>query len=180
MINKKIKLKNNIDLIIREAKIIDASNIIEYVDDVSGETDFLTFGRGEFNKTLEEEEKIIEEHIKANNRIFLIAEINNKIIGVLNVNANNKKRLKHICSFGISVKKNYWGYGVGSNLILTLIEWAKWTGIVRKINLSVVENNNSAIALYEKFGFKTEGIITRDLFLNGMYYNTLSMGIEID
>ncbi|MEK7434212.1 MAG: GNAT family N-acetyltransferase [Cyanobacteriota bacterium] len=180
MINKKIKLKNDIELIIRKAKISDALEIIEYVDTISGETDFLTFGKGEFNKTLEEEEKIIEEHNNSENRIFLVAEINNKIIGVLNVNANNKKRLKHICFFGISVKKDYWGQGVASNLILTLIEWAKSTGIIKKINLSVLENNITAIDLYKKFGFKIEGVITRDLYLNGIYYNSLAMGIEID
>ena len=87
MLPKNNKIKSAETLVIREAKKVDASDLIEYVNNVAVETDFLTFGAGDFKKTVEEEEKIIEEHSNTENRIFLVAELDGKIAGILNVGA---------------------------------------------------------------------------------------------
>ncbi|MGB4723089.1 MAG: GNAT family N-acetyltransferase, partial [Defluviitoga tunisiensis] len=80
----------------------------------------------------------------------------------------------------MSVKKAYWGLGIGSNLLAYLIDWARETGVIRKINLKVREDNVRARALYEKFGFKTEGIITRYFYIEGKFYNVIEMGLEVN
>jgi len=47
--------------------------------------------------------------------------------------------------------------------------------------LSVLETNDKAIKLYEKYGFETEGILKKDKRLSdGNYYNTVLMGKFID
>ena len=58
MFRKNIKTKSGEGLIIREAIATDASTLIEYVNKVVGESNFLTLGVGDFHKTVEEEEKI--------------------------------------------------------------------------------------------------------------------------
>ena len=68
-------LSTDESLTLREAAETDATDLIQYVQTVAGETDFLTFGTGEFLKTVEEEQEIIRAHREAPNRIFLIAEI---------------------------------------------------------------------------------------------------------
>ncbi|MDW3647031.1 MAG: GNAT family N-acetyltransferase [Bacteroidia bacterium] len=165
---------------IREARKSDAASLITYVNQVGGESDFLTFGGGEFSKTVEEEEAIIENHRRALNRIFLIAEIEGEIAGILNVNAGAKARMQHIGTFGITVQKKYWGYGIGSLLMKAMIDWAKANPIIRKINLEVLTDNPSAIALYKKFGFEIEGTIRRSLFLDGKFSDSYAMGLLID
>lgn len=56
------------------------------------------------------------------------------------------------------------------------IDWADSNGI-HKITLHVLEENDKAINLYKKFGFKTEGILENDKILSdGQYYNTVVMG----
>ena len=78
MFPKHLKTKSDEDLTIREANTTDASALIEYMNQVIGESDFLTFGVGDFDKTIEEEEKIINAHSNVENKIFLVATIEEK------------------------------------------------------------------------------------------------------
>lgn len=177
---KQIKLKNGQNLTIRTAKKEDALNLIRYVNKIGGESDFLTFGDNEFNITIEKEEAILESHIGVENKIYLIAEIENEIAGSLNYSGGIRQRTKHTGEFGVSVAKKYWGLGIGKELIKYMIDWAKEGNVVRKINLRVREDNEIAVNLYTKLGFKKEGIISRDFYVDGKYYSSISMGLEID
>lgn len=177
---KQLILKTGQNLIIRSAEKEDASRLINYISKVGGESDFLTFGENEFDTTIEKEEEIIESYISAENKLFIIAEIDDKIVGSLNFNGGVRKRTGHTGEFGITVSKEYWGLGIGKELIIYMIDWAKNGDIVKKINLRTREDNEGAIGLYTRLGFKTEGIISRDFLLNGNYYNSICMGLEID
>ena len=76
--------------------------------------------------------------------------------------------------------KEFWGYGIGKNLLKQSIAWADSTGIT-KITLNVLETNEKAIALYKKLGFAIEGTLRNDKILSdGKYYNTIVMGRCID
>lgn len=174
------ELKDGKELVIRKATREDACNIIDYTKTVFGETTYLTRTPEEFLITVEEEEKFIEETNKKNNCIFLVAEVDNEIVGTLTFSASSSHRTRHIGEFGMSVKKAYWGLGIGSNLLAYLIDWARETGVIRKINLKVREDNVRARTLYEKFGFKTEGIITRYFYIEGKFYNVIEMGLEVN
>lgn len=180
MFPKRVRLKSGEQLIIREAQKKDASALIGYVRSVVSETDFLTRGAGEFNKTNKEEEKIIEEHANASNSIFLIAELNGKIVGILNASGSDRPRLKHIVDFGVTVRKEHWGKSIGTRLMQSMIDWAKISGVIRKINLKVQTNNKTAIKLYKKFYFKKEGRMTRDSYINGKFYDDYCMGLLVD
>jgi RimJ/RimL family protein N-acetyltransferase len=81
---------------------------------------------------------------------------------------------------GISVRKKYWGLGIGSLLLKVIIEWAKGTQVIRKIDLLTRADNEKAMKLYEKYGFRKEGILTRDMCINGIFYDSVSMGLPID
>ncbi|MFA6023645.1 MAG: GNAT family protein [Candidatus Gracilibacteria bacterium] len=178
--SKQFVLKNGEKLSIREGKKSDASDLIKYLNQVAGESDFLTFTEGEFKMTKKGEEAFVEEAHKADNEIFLVAEIGKEIVGVLNVNANSKKRMKHIGTFGVSLKKAHWGKGIGALFIQTMLDWAKSNGVTRKMNLSVMANNKRAMKLYKKFGFKKEGLLKRDALINGKFYDAYLMGLLID
>ncbi len=178
--SKKYVLKNGEALCIREGKKPDASDLIKYLNQIAGESDFLTFTEGEFTMTKKEEEAFVEAAHKANNRIFLVAEIGKEIVGVLNVDANSKKKMKHIGTFGISLKKAHWGKGIGVLFIQTMLDWAKANGVTRKLNLNVMVNNKRAIKLYKKFGFKKEGVLKRDALINGKFHDSYLMGLLID
>jgi len=174
------RLKNGAALIIREADAADAAAMIDYVQTVAGETDFLTFGPGEFKITPEDEEQIIAAHRRYDNQVFLLAEAGGRLVGMLNVSASQKPRLRHIGEFGLTVLREYWGNGIGAALMQAMLDWAGASGVIRKINLTVQAENDTAIRLYERFGFETEGRLRRDLFVNGVYYDAFIMGKLID
>ncbi|MEL6593232.1 MAG: GNAT family N-acetyltransferase [Bacteroidota bacterium] len=112
-------------LSIREALPEDAAAILAYVDQVAGETNFLTFGQGEFTVTIEQEERLLKHYQQSDNQIFILALREAQIVGMLNVHASHKTRLRHIGEFGMSVLKAHWGQGIGSALLSKMIDWAK-------------------------------------------------------
>lgn len=168
-------LKNGEILHLRSVKLADAAEIIHFVKTVGGETDFLTFGTGEFNKTVAEEETIISEHLAAPNRIFIAATLQDEIVGILNVTASPKPRLQHSGEFGISVLKKHWGKGIGRHLMETMLDWAERSPIIRKLNLKVLTSNTKALALYKSIGFEEEGYLKEDTFVNGVYQDARIM-----
>jgi RimJ/RimL family protein N-acetyltransferase len=174
------ELKNGKLVIIRKASKSDAEEMLEYIDKISRESDFLTFGKGEFDKTVEQEESFIDNVSKQNNALFIIAEVEGKIVGNLNFSGGARPRIAHTGEFGVSVLKEFWGLGIGTELIKYLIEWCKQSGIIRKINLRVRNDNYSAIKVYKKLGFNEEGTITREFLVINKFYDSVSMGLIID
>lgn len=60
-----------------------------------------------------------------------------------------------------------------------LIDWARSGKILKKINLRVRTDNDSAIRLYERRGFVIEGTIRRDVFVRGEFFHHHLMGLEL-
>lgn len=177
---KTITLSSGEVLMIREARSEHAQELIDYFNEIAGETNFLSFGAGEFRYTKQEEEQVLRHYQEQDNQIYLIALIRRQIVGAINLHANQKSRMKHIGEFGISVRKKHWNKGIGYLLLQELISWAEINKAIRKINLTVQVENEKAIALYEKFGFEVEGRIRRDSYIDGVFYDTYRMGKLID
>ncbi|MTK12437.1 MAG: GNAT family N-acetyltransferase [Clostridiaceae bacterium] len=171
---------NQEKIIIRKANQSDSKALIKYLNIIGGETDFLTFGLGEFGRTVEQEEEFIKNTLEKDNSLFIIAEINGKVIGNLNFSGGPRQRNAHVGEFGVSVLKEYWGNGIGEELIRYLVNWSKNSGIIRKINLRVRTDNKAGINLYKKIGFSEEGVLKRDYLINGEFYDSLAMGLLID
>ncbi|MDF2880812.1 MAG: family N-acetyltransferase [Clostridiaceae bacterium] len=171
---------NSGKVIIRKGVKSDAEQLLEYLNKIGGESDFLTFGPGQFGKTVQWEGEFIESTSNKKNALFIIAEINGKIVGNLNFSAGARERTAHTGEFGVSVLKEYWGHRIGEELIKYLIIWSKDSKIIRKINLRARTDNTRGIALYKKLGFQEEGIVIRDFLINGVFYDSLLMGLQID
>jgi RimJ/RimL family protein N-acetyltransferase len=172
--------KDGRSMLVREATWQDAEKVIQYVKVVGDESENLTFTSNDFNKTISEEVQIIMDHQKKENHVFIIAEMDDQIVGQLNVMASHKPRLFHVGEFGISVRKSHWGLGVGSALMQAMVDWAKQSGVIRKLNLMVRADNEKAQGLYKKFGFEYEGTNRRDMIINGQMHDAHYMGLLID
>lgn len=171
------KLKNGEEVQIREALRNDAQNLIDFYNVVGGETDFLSFGKDEFSASLEYEESYLDNLRKELNSTLILALLNGKIIGAASINSSQKKRLKHVGTLGIVIKREYCGMGLGRVLIVNLIDWAKSNSITKKISLVTRCDNVHAIELYKNLGFETEGILKNDNYVNGKYFDNLLMGM---
>lgn len=164
--------------IIREGRPEDAEQTISYLQELAEEPGVtLPVSPGEFNMTVEEERSFIEQHRDADNSILLVVEDNGRIVGVLNCKGGTRKANHHATLLGISLLKDWRNQGVGHELMSRAVEWAKGTGVVTRIELTVYANNHRAIHLYEKFGFAREGYCRRAFYQNGEYVDILIMAL---
>ncbi|MDM8128339.1 GNAT family protein, partial [Paraclostridium benzoelyticum] len=147
---------------------------------IGGENDFITFGKNEFSMSVEAEQDYIERINSMDNSKNVLIIIEDEIVGIASITSVQKERMKHNGTLGISIRKKYWGIGLGSDIMAYLINWAKSNKITKKINLLVREDNIRGVKLYEKFGFEKEGLLKKDICVNGVYYNTIAMGLYID
>jgi len=180
MIRTRVQLETGLTAVLRKAEVEDAENLLDYVNRVSGETDYLAFGRGELNWPLEKEQKFIKDYLDSENKLLVIAEIEGNIAGAIGFAGNERKRMRHTGEFGVTVLRKYWGMGLGSALIKCMIEWAKDVGGVRKINLRVRVDNQRALNLYERFGFVKEGLVSRQFSVAGEFHDAYFMGLPVD
>ncbi|OOM69943.1 GNAT family N-acetyltransferase [Clostridium sp. BL-8] len=154
----------------------DAYKLAELRVKIDGETEYLDRESGEGLLTPEDFEKIIHEDNTSERTLFLLAEVNNRIVGFTRCEGNKLNRFKHKAEFGICIEKDYWSYGIGKVLIENVLKTMDSVGI-KKISLTVVQTNTKAIQLYKKYGFVEEGILINDrIHKDGKYYNTVMMG----
>jgi len=171
------KLKNGENVILREVEKHDAKAIINFYNEVGGETDYLSFGKDEFLVTVDFEEKYIENIKSETNSTLILAIFDEKIVGAASINSSQKRRLKHVGTLGIVIKKEFCKMGLGSVLINYLVNWSKSNGITKKITLITRSDNHLAIGLYKKIGFEIEGMLKDENYENGVYYDCLTMGL---
>lgn len=162
-------------LVIKSAEVDDADEFLSFINQVDNETDFLTRAPGEFNMILEDEQRFIENKLSSRKDLLLIARFDGRITGTLGFVSNSLLRCNHKGQFGISVLKEYWGFGIGRSLIETMFEWADANGII-KISLEVDTSNTRAISLYRSMGFVEEGYLRMDrLMENHEFRDSLIM-----
>lgn len=164
-------------IIIREALAEDANQILAYTKIVGGETENLTFGETGFPVTLEQEEKFLESVHDDKTSIYLVACKDGEMIGEGSL-SGLPRRMCHRAELGITVRKNYWGQGIGSLLMKELIKYAKENGI-EILNLEVRSDNVNAIHLYEKFGFRHIGTSPAYFRIDGKYVDFELMYLDL-
>lgn len=180
VITDKIIKGENLTYILRCPKQEDEEELSRLRIKIDGETENLDREPGEGIFSSEDFKKIIYEDSISKTSLFLIAEVNGKIVGFTRCEGNKLSRFRHKAEFGICILKEYWGNGIGRTLLENMLEWTKNTEI-KKISLTVVETNKKAIELYKKYGFIEEGLLRNDrIHKDGNYYNTVIMGKFLD
>jgi RimJ/RimL family protein N-acetyltransferase len=73
--------------------------------------------------------------------------------------------------------KNFRNKGIGREMINAIVEIAFETFKLHRVDLGVFDFNKSAIACYEKAGFKIEGILRDCRKVNDEYWSLINMSI---
>jgi RimJ/RimL family protein N-acetyltransferase len=83
-----------------------------------------------------------------------------------------------VAVFGIEIgNAEYRGKGYGFAVMSLLMGYAFTVLKLHKVELGVFAFNKHAIKLYEKVGFKIEGVRKDHLFYEGKYYDEIEMGL---
>jgi putative acetyltransferase len=88
---------------------------------------------------------------------LLVAVVEGRVVGNIGLEIARAPRRRDVGSIGMSVHDDYQNRGIGTALMVAVIQLADdWLGL-RRLELEVWTDNLAAIHLYEKFGFVIEG-----------------------
>lgn len=174
---KKLKLKNDDQVVIRFIMREDCPGHLRLWNGVIDENDFLNKDKPVSRKQEEEYLKKCLNGIKNKTCIALVAEINKKIVGSANFQ-KSKGRMSHVADFGIIIQDSLRGLGIGSALLSAMLQIARENGVkVARINL--MGTNKRAFNTYKKLGFKKNGLLPKGIKRKGKYIDLVEMYKEL-
>lgn len=143
------------------------------VDAVARERQFLAMLEA---PPLEQAAEFVRSNLEHKNpQLIAIAE--DRVIGWCDIiRRNNRPVYSHVGVLGMGILKPWRGKGVGRALLQAALAQAWESGFTR-VELTVREDNQGAIALYEALGFTVEGRHINSMFVDGRYETVLSMAI---
>lgn len=163
---------------VREAVPRDAEQILGHMERIAVEPDNgVTWSPGEL-PTLEDEQKILSDHIANEGAIFIVAlSDTGQVIGIANFRNGRRTATRHAGGLGITVDQAWRNQGVGTAMMQSLIDWAKNTGFIKRMELEVFAHNQRAFHVYQKLGFKVEGQKHSAYFRDGRYVDAYMMAL---
>jgi len=165
-------------VLIREARPEDAAAINAYFRRLFSEPGInLITEADEYYPTVESQSRAIRDMSRADNSLFLVAEADGQIAGVLTLEGAKRRNVRHAAVLGLTVAQEWRGQGVGRRLMAQAIDWARRTGILTRIELHVFARNEIAIALYESLGFEVEGRRRNAVIRDGESIDDLVMSL---
>ena len=167
------------EIIYKEATALDAEKLLVHLHTVGAETDNLSFGKDDFNISPEKEARFIDRFRRSENDLMLVAEFDGIIVGNAIVEREKIKRFSHRAEISLTVLRDYWGQGIGSELMRKMIDFAKESKI-HSLFLYARADNYRAVSLYEKFGFVKTGEFKDYFLINGTYFNAVYMQLILE
>lgn len=173
---KTVLLKNGRTCLIRRPEEGDAEMLLEYLKVTSGETPYMIREPEEVRTSAEEEVEFIRKNREDPRALMLLAFVDGALAGSCSFGGvSERNRMRHRCTVGISLYREFWGMGIGTALLGEILAGAKAAGY-EQAELEVVSTNASAVGLYQKLGFETTGTIRRAFkYKDGTYADFLFM-----
>jgi len=72
---------------------------------------------------------------------------------------------------------NCWSQGLGTETTQMMMQYAFNTLNLNRIQLHVCQETTAAIKIYQRVGFKKEGVLRQAMYRNGRYYDFWVMGL---
>jgi ribosomal protein S18 acetylase RimI-like enzyme len=128
------------------------------------------------------QERFLGDYISPEETHFVLGAFHHeKLVGMVGFRQEGRIKTRHKGTvWGMFVLPEFHHKGVGKALMMELLDAVrdlKWMEIVQ---LWVVTTNESAIRLYELFGFKTFGEERHAIKIGGEYYDEYMMALMLD
>jgi RimJ/RimL family protein N-acetyltransferase len=120
--------------------------------------------------------KNFDEFLADKRKARFIAEVDGVLVGELGVG----KEVSGVAELGMMVRDGHRGAGIGSALMQACIGWCREVR-AHKLTLQMWPHNETALALYRKFGFAVEGRLVRQWRRrSGELWDAIAMGLALD
>lgn len=151
-------LKDGREAVIRSPREEDAQPMLDFMQQVYAQTDFLLRYPEEQRFTPETEKSYFARMNESKRDAMPVCFIDGTIAGNCQLSCAPNLKLRHRASLAIAVLRKFWGQGVGTQLLQTLIRIAEKDSDLLQLELDYIEGNSRARALYEKMGFRITGV----------------------
>jgi RimJ/RimL family protein N-acetyltransferase len=161
---------------LREYRKSDIEMVTEYINDTEVKKNLIN--GIPFPYTLKDEEKWFEENTASKDTYnFAIETLEDNIyIGGCGIDEVDWKN--SVVQIGIFIgNREYWNKGYGTDAMNTLVRFIFNEMNINKIKLGVYSFNERAKRCYEKCGFKTEGVLRKEIYREGKYHDAIVMGL---
>ncbi len=158
-------------MVIRPIEVEDASDVQRLLNDPG-----VRWGTAQSGvTTVGDWRKRLGEQVGDRNAVSLGAQVDDQIVGMVSLGRRANPRFAHTAGLGITVRDAYTGRGIGTALMVAILDLAdNWLN-VHRVELDVNVDNAGAIRLYEKFGFVREGVKRDLVFRAGRYVDCYGM-----
>jgi RimJ/RimL family protein N-acetyltransferase len=156
------------NIIIRKAKVEDAHAIVTAEQEIAQTPGYFCSQPSELSE--QNTVKTIRALSESEKGIYLVAERENNIVGHAFLEPLHLKSICHVAQLSIGVHHGWQEKGIGAALMQRLIDWAKQSETIEKIELNVRASNHRAIALYKKMGFIEEGRLKNRIKIDANHY----------
>ena len=124
---------------------------------------------------LEESAEFVRNNIRKGHPQF-VALAEGRVVAWCDITPDWRQTLAHSGVLGIGVLESHRGFGIGPALLRAALEQAKKAGL-KRVELTVREDNLRAKSLYELAGFITEGVKRKAALFDGKYYDLILMSV---
>jgi RimJ/RimL family protein N-acetyltransferase len=117
---------------------------------------------------------------ESNDRCFFGAFRDEQLIGIVRLSryeAPNEKHRAYLA--GLYVLPSFRRQGYGRALVREALSWTANASDIRRVNLTVVTQQDRAIRLYQSFGFSIYGTEKETFSRDGQFYDEYLMTLEL-
>ena len=151
----------------------DVEKFTEWMNDFEV-TDYT--GRSGMLMSLEGERRYLEENYNPEANFSIVTIEQDRLIGTVGLERIN--RIHRTATLGIFIgDKEFLSKGYGTESIRLILDYGFNYMNLHNIKLDLLSFNERALKCYKKCGFKEAGKIRENIFINGKYYDTISMDI---
>lgn len=137
---------------------------------------FRNLGGGFLPVSIDQQEKWLDSMIDmtGNNRRFIICNYEDKPVGM--VGLYNINWIHRFCEIGVYIgDKAQQGRGFGKEACILIENFAKEFLNLRKIKLFVVQDNDMAVSMWDKLGYKVAGVLKEERYIKGHFRDVVLM-----
>ena len=163
---------------IRRAEPGDAAALVELAEAVGGEEGRWILATDRW-RSVTEERRYLKTVLRHPDATVIVALDREQVVGRLSLSRDPHPASHHVADLGLMVAESHRRQGIGKRLLEEAVTWARSVGI-RKLELHVFPWNESALRLYESFGFEREGYRKRHYVRGDELVDAILMAYQIE
>lgn len=156
----------------------DAAAVLAHYEQAAGETEFISFGPGELNRSVAEQAELLRVLQAPDVGLALKGVVDGELAALVVIKRMTRPRERHVGELGLSVLKAFWFLGLGRAVCEAAIMDAREIGLTR-VELRTRQDNARAISLYEDLGFRVEGRLRGAFKIGEVEHDNVLMALRL-